>query len=125
MLQSGVKLSRRYIVTEHHIAKHLGSGGIEVLSTPSMILFIEETCRLIADENLPQNLTTVGTHIDVYHINPAPMGAGIEVRATLLHVDGRRLAYWAEVWMGNRLIGYGIHERFIVDREKFLEKAKS
>jgi len=105
MLQSGAKLSRRYIVTEQHTAKHLWSGGVEVLSTPSMILFIEETCRLIADENLPQNLTTVGTHIDVYHINPVPIGAEIEVRATLLHVDGRRLVYWAEVWMGNRLIG--------------------
>lgn len=123
-LQVGMKLSRKYVVTEQHTAKHIGSGEVEVLSTPSMILFMEETCRILADENLPQNLTTVGTHVNVYHVKAAPVGAEIEVKATLLNVDERKLTYWVEVLWGDKLIGYGIHERFIVDKEKFLNKLK-
>jgi len=123
-LQAGMKLSRKYVVTEQHTAKHLGSGGVEVLATPSMILFMEETCRILADENLPQNLTTVGTHVNVYHVKAAPVGAEVEVKATLLNVDERRLTYWVEVLWEDKLIGYGTHERFVVDKEKFLNKLK-
>lgn len=124
-LTPGMKHVRKYITTQQHSAKHVGSGSVEVLSTPSMILFMEETCRIFADEHLPEGQTTVGVHVDVYHVRPAPIGSEIEIHATLLQSDGRKLMFWVEAWCSGALIGYGLHERAVVDKEKFLSRVKN
>lgn len=123
-LTPGARYVRKYLITPQHTAKHVGSGTLEVLSTPSMISFMEETCCVFAGESLPETQTTVGTHVDVYHVKPALVGSEVEVRSTLLQVDGKRLVFWVEAWSSDTLIGYGIHERAVVDREKFLSKLK-
>ena len=117
----GEKYVRRYTVRREHSASHVGSGEVEVLSTPSMILFIEETCRLHASKYLDEGQTTVGIHVDIYHVKPAPVGSEVTVEATLLNFDRKRLIYYAEVKYDDHLIGYGIHERYIVERSRFIE----
>ena len=109
----------RFKTGPEHSASHLGSGA-DVLSTPSMICFMERACKALA-EPLPEGQTTVGVRVDVHHLRAAPIGAEIEVRAALLSADGRRLVFWVEaLWDGER-IGQGIHERRIVDEGEFLK----
>lgn len=120
----GGKFSFKFKVGPEHSAKHVGSGDVDVLSTPSMILFMEEACRRFMDRYLPESETTVGTRVDVYHVRAAPIGSEIEVRGTLLAVEGRRLVFWVEAWHGDRRIGYGMHERYVVNREAFLSKLR-
>ncbi|MCR8487282.1 MAG: thioesterase family protein [Crenarchaeota archaeon] len=124
MLPIGSELSRKYIVTSEHTAKFLGSGDVEVLSTPSMIAFMENTAREISQMYLPENLTTVGIKVDVRHLNPAPKGAEITVSAKLIQQDRRKLVFEVKAFWKDELIGEGLHERFIVDRDKFLSKIK-
>lgn len=121
-LTPGMRYVRKYVTTEQHSAKHVGSGSVEVLSTPSMILFMEETCRIFADEHLPEGQTTVGVHVDIHHVRPAPIGSEVEIHTTFLQTDGKRLMFWVEAWCSGVLIGYGLHERAIVDKEKFLSR---
>ena len=120
-LSRGLRFSKKFKVTREHTAKHLGSGNVEVLSTPSLILFMEETCRDFTDRYLPEEQTTVGTVVNIRHMKAAPVGAEIEVRAELLSIDGRKLTYWVEAWWGNKKIGQGIHERAIVNKREFME----
>ncbi len=120
----GMRYVRSYVTTSQHSAKHLGSGSLEVLSTPSMILFMEDTCRAFVEGYLSENQATVGTHVDVYHVRPAHIGSEVEIRSTLVQVDGRKLVFWVEAWSTGELIGYGIHERAVVDKEKFMSRLK-
>jgi len=120
-LSKGLKFSRKFKVTEKHTAKHVGSGNVEVLSTPSLILFMEETCRAFTDGYLPEEQTTVGTLVNIRHLKAAPVGAEIEVRAEVLSIDGRRITYWLEAWWGDRKISHGIHERVVVNKKDFIE----
>ncbi len=119
-----VEFEHEYIVEDQHTAKFLGSGDVEVLSTPAMILFMENTARLSVEGELPENLTTVGTHVDVRHLRPAPKGARIRVISRLLKQEGRKLVFEVKAFWRDELIGEGTHERYIVDREKFLRKVK-
>ncbi len=123
-ISEGLEFEREYIVTDKHTAKFLGSGDVEVLSTPSMILFMENTARLSVEEILPKGLTTVGTHVDVRHLKPAPKGAKIRVKARLIEQEGRKLLFEVMAFWKDELIGQGKHERYIVNREKFLEKIR-
>ena len=120
----GEKFSFKFTTSSEHSAKHVGSGDVDVLSTPSMILFMEEACRRYMDDRLPESETTVGTRVDIYHVKAAPVGSEIEVHGTLLAIEGRKLVFWVEVWHNGRRIGYGVHERYIVNREAFLRKLK-
>jgi len=123
-IEEGLEYEKEYEIQEQHTAKFLGSGDVEVLSTPSMILFMENTARLSVEQKLPEGLTTVGTHVDVRHLRPAPLGGMVKIKAKLLRQEGRKLLFEVKAFWRDELIGEGIHERFIVDREKFLEKVK-
>ena len=123
-LPIGVSLSKVFRVDREHSAKHIGSGEVEVLSTPSMILFMEMVSLELAQRYLPQNLTTVGTRVDVKHLNPVPVGAEIVVESKLVKQEGRKLTFEVRALWKDLVVGEGIHERYIVDKQKFVEKVK-
>jgi fluoroacetyl-CoA thioesterase len=124
-IRSGLILTENYSIGREHSAKNVGSGEVEVLSTPSMIAFMEDTARRCVQLKLPQGYTTVGTEICVRHFNPAPVGESLQVTAQLVQIDGRKLTFKVKAeWRGN-VIGEGQHQRFIVDKARFLQKLKA
>lgn len=107
------------VVEEKHTATHLGSGGAPVLATPMMIAWMEETSRLMVEPLLPPGQLTVGAHVDVHHLAPTPVGMKVTVRSELLAVEGRKLVFRVEAYDEREKAGEGIHERFIIDLERF------
>ena len=124
MLDKNIKFEKEYIVKSEHTAKFLGSGDVEVLSTPAMIMFMENTARLSVEDKLSEEMTTVGFHVDVKHLRPAPEGGKVRVVVELVDVEDRKLVFDVKAFWRDELIGAGTHTRYIVDREKFLEKLK-
>lgn len=113
-----------FVVKEEHAARHIGSGEASVLSTPSMIAFMEKTSASCIQKHLPQDYTTVGTLVNVRHLKPAPVGSTIRVESKIASRDGRRVTCEVRAYYGDIVIGEGVHERFIVHRGRFAEKAK-
>lgn len=70
------------------------------------------------------NEQTVGTHIDVSHIAPTPVGFEVTAKAKLIEVDGRRLLFEVEAHDSVELISKGKLERFIINKMKFDSKMK-
>jgi fluoroacetyl-CoA thioesterase len=65
---------------------------------------------------------TVGTHIDVSHSAATPPGLEVTVKAKLVEVRGRRLAFEVQAHDGVELISRGRHERYLIDADRFREK---
>ncbi|MEM1618814.1 MAG: thioesterase family protein [Desulfurococcaceae archaeon] len=120
----GVVCSEEFLIGEEHIAKHVGSGNVRVLSTPSMIAFMERTSMNCVQRYLPEGYTTVGVLVNVKHVNPAPVGSTIRVESRIVLREGRKLVFEVKAYYGDLLIGEGVHERFIVNTEKFIDKVK-
>ena len=121
-LVPGIKNIMEFEVKKEHLADFLSSGDVSVLSTPSMILFMEHTARLCVEEILNEGYTTVGTRVDVRHLAPAPLGAIIRVEAELITIEGRKLVFKVSAHWKNKLIGEGLHERYVINKKHFLEK---
>ncbi len=123
-LEPGARLVLERRVSEEDTPGFLREYGIHVLSTPRMIGYMEEAARRLAEQGLGGDETTVGYHVDVYHKAPAPLGATVRYEAVLLERSGRKLLFRVRAWLGDTLIGEGLHERVIVDKKRFLEKAR-
>jgi len=112
------------IVSENNTAKTVGSGSLDVFSTPMMIALMESAaCNCIAD-GLADGQTSVGTQISINHVSASPLGAEISATATITWVEGRKILFDVVAAEGTKEIGRGTHERFVVDAERFMNKLK-
>ena len=111
-------------VDASNLAKTLGSGGLEVFSTPSLITLMERAALESVSPYLSEGTSTVGTLVNVRHLAASVEGAVIRCESELTGVDRRRLTFSVRAYDGNTLVDEGIHERFIVNDMVFMEKAR-
>ena len=122
MIEVGLKYQSSVVVSEDNTAHTLGSGDMPVFATPAMIALMENAAMNAVASALAEGATTVGTMMKSSHIKASALGATITAEAELVAVDGRRLTFVVKAWDDKGVIGEGEHERFIVDRERFLSK---
>lgn len=123
-VREGMASTREIYVTENDVASKLGSGNIDVFSTPSMIALMENTSKSCVDLHLPFGYTTVGIEVNVKHIKASPIGMKIRCEASLVKVDKKKLVFSVEAWDEKGKIGEGNHTRYIVNSEEFMKKVQ-
>ena len=123
MLTVGISNEITKTVTNETTAAALGSGLLEVYATPAMVALMEETCMRSVQEELEEGCGTVGTGLTIHHISATPVGMKVRCASKLVEVDGRKLVFDVQAFDEAGLIGQGTHERFIIENEKFFQKA--
>ena len=118
----GEKNSVTMTVTENDTALAMKSGSLKVLATPRLVSLIEEAASALAESFLPADYTSVGTSLNVNHIAATPIGSTVRADVELVEIDGRKLIFKVSAVDDAKEIFNGRHERFIVNREKFLSK---
>jgi fluoroacetyl-CoA thioesterase len=115
----GTGWEENLLVTSECAITFLGAEGPRVLSTPHMIGYMERACRDAVLPLLDAGFDTVGTHVDVYHLAAAPIGAVVTFTAKVTAVDGRRIQFHVEARDETEKIGEGTHERAVINVAKF------
>ena len=123
MIEKGIKGHLEQTVTDELCADRIGSGLVKVFATPMMIAIIERTCNESVTPLLDPGQGTVGTRIDVSHCAATPVGMRVWCDSELTEVDRRRLVFSVRAYDQCGLIGEGTHERFIIDSDRFQQKA--
>ena len=122
MPEVGIKGSKEITVTKELAASAVGSGLLDVYSTPSMIALAEQTALESVAPFLEEGQGTVGTKVNVAHLAATPLGMKVRCETVLTEVDRRRLVFDVQVFDEVEKIAEGTHERFVVDNQKFMEK---
>lgn len=121
-LKPGLTGTAETVVRETNTALAMGSGSLHVFATPSMIALMEQAaCNAVA-ACLDEESTSVGTLVNVTHDAATGMGKAVTATATLVEVQGRKLVFEVTAADEYKQIGKGTHERFIVNKEKFMAK---
>ena len=96
----------------------------EVFATGYLVGFLEWACikAIYPHLDCPKE-QTVGVHIDVSHEAATPPGLTVTATVELIAVEGKRLTFRVEAHDGIDRIASGRHERFVIDRERFANKA--
>ncbi|RYD03982.1 thioesterase [Desulforamulus aquiferis] len=124
MLEIGMTQEVKATVNDTNTAIAYGSGGVRVFATPAMIGLMEKAALELVDKVLPEGQTTVGTLVNVKHTAATPVGMAVSAKAELVEIDGKRLVFKVDAKDEAGSIGSGIHERFIIVLEKFLQRAE-
>ncbi len=120
----GLTCEKTFKVDRKYSAREVGSGDVDVLSTPSLIAFMENTAFECVKKFLPKDYTTVGVEVNIKHVKPVPMNSKVTVRASVALVNGRKIVFKVVAYLDSVEVAEGYHTRYIVDLERFLEKAR-
>ena len=122
-LAAGLRAEIVTVVSGADTAERMGSGDVPVLGTPRLLALAEEATVAAVAAGLPPGHTSVGTVIRLEHLAASPVGMEVAVTAELTEVDGRRLAFRVSATDARgTVIGSGLIERVVVDRETFLSR---
>ena len=124
-LAIGMKAEKIEPVTKDNTAIKFGSGTVAVFATPAMVGLMEGACVAVVERLLPETMTTVGIDLNIRHLAATPVGMTVRAVAELTEIDGNRLIFKVEAFDNKEQIGKGTHERYIVDIEKFSQKAEA
>ena len=122
-METGICGVQTIVVTEQQTAKHLGSGELAVFATPCMIALMENTAYRSVQPCLEPGQGTVGTLLNVKHLAATPVGMEVRCETKLIEIDRKRLVFEVKAFDACGLIGEGTHERFVIDNQKFMQKA--
>jgi fluoroacetyl-CoA thioesterase len=116
-LKPGLSSTARYEVDDSRVMSFMGS-ELGTYSTPNMLRDIERTCRTLALAHLDEGEDSVGAHVTLDHLGPTLKGMWVEVSATLIEMDGRRITFEASVRDAVQEVGRARHVRFVVDKAR-------
>ena len=109
--------------TKDNTADRYAKGTVAVFATPALVGLMEDAAvRAVADQ-LPEGFTTVGGGMDLKHLAATPIGLTVRAEAVLTGQDRKKLTFSIRAWDDEELVGEATHDRYIVEKEKFLERA--
>ena len=96
-----------------------------VLSTPYLILIMENAALNAIKQYLEAGESAVGTRVDVRHLVATPAGREVVGHGEVTGTDGRKIFFRVWAMDGNEEIGTGTHERMVVDITRIIERMKA
>lgn len=122
MIPVGTKGHAEAVVTKENCAANVGSGSLDVFATPCMTALMEQAAYTSLLPFLDAGQGTVGTKLDISHVSATPVGMKVRAESEVTDVDGKKICFRVAAYDEAGLIGEGVHERFIISEERFLQK---
>ncbi|MBR6088999.1 MAG: thioesterase family protein [Anaerolineaceae bacterium] len=124
-IETGLKTTDEYIVEPKDTSKTFDSGALDVLATPMLICSAERSCKNLVEPYMDEGLGTVGTLVNIRHLSPTPVGMKYSCECEVTAVEGRMIRFHVLIRDEAGPIGEGIHERVIINNERFMEKTEN
>ena len=112
-----------YTIKGENSAKSMGSGDLEVLSTPSLVAFMENSAKNYLNNFLNEELGSVGSNININHLAPTLIGKSIIVKGTIKDIIKEKIIIFSlEAYEGDKQIATADPTRVIINNKKFMKK---
>lgn len=118
-LQAGMFIEKKIHTTSEMAASRFHESSPRVLSTPSLLTFMQTTCADVLAPFLDRGEMAVSIKIEMSHLASTPIGMTITIRAEVIRVDGRRIYFKVEAFDEMEKIAQGYNDMFIIDEERF------
>ena len=127
-LKVGLAYEERMVVEQGKTASLLFAEFPEVLTTASLVSFLQAAAAKAVAPYLNPGQVTAGTKITLEQLASTPVGMEIKASVRVDRMEGRRIGFVFEVSDEFEKICKGAHERYIMDidwfRKKVLDKLR-
>ncbi len=121
-MEIGLKYTAQTTVDHSNTALAIGSGDLHVFATPAMIALMENVAAQAVKGVIEDGSTTVGTVVNIVHARASGIGETVTAMAELREIEGRKLIFHVVATDSHGVIGEGVHERVIIDIQRFMSK---
>ena len=122
----GTKGSFTLVVKPEYLASIFKDAMLPpVLSTPVMIMIMENAALNALKPYLERGESAVGTRVDIRHLAATPVGQRVTGEAEVTKVAGRRIEFAVRAFDETEEIGNGTHERAVVSLAKIAERLRA
>lgn len=120
--QVGMTHELRLKTGPEHSARKFYPELPDAFATPFLVGLMEGVSADLMAKHLRPGEQSVGIGINLKHTAPTPLGMEVRVVTELIAIDGKKLTFKLEAFDEKEKIGEAIHERFIINAEKFNQK---
>ena len=114
-----------FAVEDRHAIAFPNKNMPPVLSTPSLIWFLEHAAIKVLEPLLDEDEASVGTDIELEHLAPTPLMALVKCMARVIHSDGSSVAFQLEAHDEKELIARGFHRRRVIHTASFAKRLQA
>ena len=127
MIMIGTRCQLEQTVTEELTAAKIGSGLLPVFGTPYLAAMMENAAQTLLLTFLEEGKGSVGTHLDISHDAPTPIGMKVWCEAEIVNVseNGKIVDFAVKAWDKKGPISSGTHQRAVINHERFLAKCNA
>ncbi len=118
-LEPGIFIEKKILTTPEMAASRFHKSSPRVLSSPTLLTFLQTTCADALEPFLDENEMAVTVKIEMSHLASTPIGMTVTIRAEILRIDGRRIYFRVEALDDIEKIAEGFNDMFIIDEDRF------
>lgn len=108
-----------------HSARHFFPHLPDVFGTPFLVGLFEGVSAELMAPHLGPGEQSVGISMNLKHLAPTPLGMEVRARTEVTQVEGRKITFKVEAFDEKEKIGEAVHERFIINVDKFNQRVES
>jgi fluoroacetyl-CoA thioesterase len=97
----------------------------DVFGTPFLGGLFEGVSADLMAPHLGPGETSVGISMNLMHTAPTPLGMEVLAVTEVTQVEGRKITFKLEAFDEKEKIGEAVHERFIINEEKFNQRLEA
>ena len=105
-----------------HSALHFYPNLPDVFATPFLGGLMEQVSAELIDRHLDPGQQSVGISMNLKHLAATPLGMEVRVKTEVSAVEGKKLTFRLEAYDAVEKIGEAVHERFIINADKFNQR---
>jgi fluoroacetyl-CoA thioesterase len=121
----GMRHEEKLKTGPEHSAQKFFHGVPDVFGTPFLGGLFEGTSAALMAPHLGPGEVSVGISMNLQHSAPTPLGMEVRAVTEVTKVEGRKITFKVEGFDAKEKIGEAVHERFILNAEKFLQKVEA
>ena len=124
-LAVGMTNEMRLKTGPEHSAQKFFAKVPNVFGTPFLGGLFEGVSADLMAPHLGPGETSVGISMSLTHTAPTPLGMEVRAVTEVTQVEGRKITFKVEGFDEKEKIGEAVHERFIINEEKFNQRLEA
>lgn len=117
--QTGMSIQKKIETKPEMAASRFHENSPQVLSTPSLITFMQTTCADLMAPFLDKTEMVVSVRMEMRHLASTPIGSTITIRAEIERIEGNKVYFRIDAYDEIEKIADGYNDMFIINEERF------